>query len=110
MRFLMFGIWTGLGAVLCVAVLLVIERTVFRQPYYGALVVACLGAIGVLLVASVVASLIGYRKLGREAALGYTSALGRAKQDDSLYFVNPHTLAVLAGPNEPRPAPGSWRR
>jgi hypothetical protein len=56
-----------------------------------------------LLIVSLITTLRGNRRLAEEKRRGYTTALGYAWDDPSLYYVDRVSLRVVAGPHEPRP-------
>ena len=70
-----------------------------RWYYWG---IAVLVVAVLLLARGLVITFRGYRLLAEEKRRGYTTALGDARKDASLYYVDRKTLAVVAGPNEPR--------
>ncbi len=59
--------------------------------------------VAVVLTVSVRKTLRGYRRLAEEKGRGYTTALGYAFKDPSLYYVDRKSLRVVSTPYEPRP-------
>lgn len=68
--------------------------------YWGGGILAVVVAV---LATGLVQTLRGYRKLAEEKSRGYTTALGSAIQDPSLYYVDRTSLRVVSAPYEPRP-------
>ena len=71
-----------------------------RWYYWAA---AILPVVGVLLVVGLVTTVRGNRRLAEEKRRGYTTALGDAWKDPSLYYVDRVSLRIVAAPHEPRP-------
>jgi hypothetical protein len=63
---------------------------------------AILLVVCVLLSRSVFHTLRAKRRLAEEKRRGYTTAMGDALEDPSLYYVDRKTLRIVAGPYEPR--------
>jgi VIT1/CCC1 family predicted Fe2+/Mn2+ transporter len=89
------------GAAVLVGCLLTIEAYLPGRWYFWA--GAILAVAAVILVTGLVKTRRGYRKLAEETRRGYTTALGFAWDDTSLYYVDRVSLQVIAGPHEPRP-------
>ena len=89
------------GAAFLTGFVLVAEAYLPGRWYYWA--TAALITAAVLVARGLVAGVRGYRRLAEEKHRGYTTALGEALKDPSLYYVDRKTLRVLAGPHEPRP-------
>jgi hypothetical protein len=89
------------AAAVLVGWLLVAEAYLPGRWYFWAAVI--LAAAFVLLAIGLVNTRRGYRRLRQEKSRGYTTALGNAWEDPSLYYVDRVSLQVVAGPNEPRP-------
>jgi hypothetical protein len=71
-----------------------------RWYYWGTPILAL--ALSLVLI-GFVTTLRGNRRLADEKRLGYTTALGDASEDPSLYYVDRVSLRVVAGPHQPRP-------
>ena len=88
------------GAAFLSGIIIVFEAYLPGRWYYwggGVLIIAaCLLARGLVI------TFRGYRLLAEEKRRGYTTALGDAREDASLYYVDRKTLRIVAGPNEPR--------
>jgi hypothetical protein len=94
------GIVHNCAAVL-VGFLLMIEAYLPGRWYHWA--GAILAVAAVILVTGLAKTRRGYRKLAEEKSRGYTTALGFAWDDPSLYYVDRVSLQVMAGPHDPRP-------
>lgn len=71
-----------------------------RWYYWGTPILA----IALVLVAiGFITPVRGNRRLAEEKRLGYTTALGDAREDPSLFYVDRVSLRVVAGPHQPRP-------
>jgi hypothetical protein len=88
------------GAAFMSGFILVFEAYLPGRWYYWAIPVLVTAAI--LLTRGLVITFRGYRLLAEEKRRGYTTALGDARQDPSLYYVDRKTLRIVAGPYEPR--------
>jgi hypothetical protein len=88
------------GAAFLSGLILVVEAYLPGRWYYWA--VAVLITAACLLARGLVITFRGYRLLAEEKRRGYTTALGDARADASLYYVDRKTLRIVAGPNEPR--------
>ncbi|MGX7678735.1 hypothetical protein ACSMXN_07535 [Jatrophihabitans sp. DSM 45814] len=84
--------------ILCIPLLRLMPHAVW---WYWAGTFAGLG--GAALICGVVLGFVGYGKLGKERALGYSTSPQDARKDPSLFLLHPVTLEVMLRPNEPRP-------
>ena len=96
---LLTGLIYKMAAVLTGGLVVVESYLPGRWYFWGG---AILLVVCVLLSLSLYHTLRANRRLAEEKRRGYTTAMGDALEDPSLYYVDRKTLRIVAGPYEPR--------
>lgn len=94
------GFWYELGAFLIGCFAIVEGYLPGKWYYWGAVI---LFFVVTMLTIGARKTLRGYRKLSAEKQRGYSTAVGPALRDLSLFYVHRKTFKVLATPYQPRP-------
>jgi O-antigen/teichoic acid export membrane protein len=94
------GLYYELGA-FAVGCLVAVEAYL-PGPWYAWAAVIVAVVVGLLSI-GLTRTLRGYRKIPREKERGYTTVIGDAIKDPSLFFLHRRTLRVVAVPHQPRP-------
>jgi hypothetical protein len=93
--------WMAEGLTFVCAVCNGFESKLKRYEFAWEIVFLSIGMAS--LIFGVFLMITGYRKLAREARLGYTSSAVEARKKPKLWYAHPRTLQVICGPGVARP-------